>query len=139
MAGWQTSPARLPIAPSPAWQRLTQADEADLRIANARLDVVMNHLHRHPTNAGSQVPERTVREWTARFKLAQQQTGRGYLGLLPNITGRGNRNRKLPEDSIRLMNDCIEKEYETLTQKTRFAAWVMLKQKCDAEQVVTPS
>jgi hypothetical protein len=46
---------------------------------------------------------------------------------------------KLPEASRRLMYEHIEKDYETLKQKTRYASWIQLQLTCDAQQTAAPS
>ena len=98
-------------------EKLASANDDDLKVANSRLTVVLAHINRATMPETATVSARTVRKWTARYKAAQQQTGSGYVGLLPNTMDKGNRCPKLPADSIRLMNDCIDGQYLTLAQK----------------------
>ena len=120
-------------------QRLNSASEDDLKVANRRVAAVLAHLNRDITPESAAVPARTLRDWTARFKAAEQATGTGYIGLLPNTNRKGNRCPKLPADCIRLMNESINDQYLTLTRKTRFAVWAILKQRCAAAGVMAPS
>ena len=37
------------------------------------------------------------------------------------------------------MRECIEQDYETLKQKTKYASWIQLKLTCETQQTPTPS
>ncbi len=37
------------------------------------------------------------------------------------------------------MMESIDKDYETLKQKTMYAAWSALKLECDRQQIIAPS
>ena len=95
--------------------RLAAASESDLRVANERFAA----LESHAGGSGSQsVPPRTLRSWAARFREAKAAYGDGYLGLLPRIRNRGNRQARLPELARVLMAEFIENDFETLKQKS---------------------
>jgi putative transposase len=57
------------------------------------------------------VPARTVRLWLGRYRLAREQYGNGYVGLLPKISRRGNRTWRLPDDSRALLAEFVTKDY----------------------------
>jgi transposase InsO family protein len=117
---------------------LLHASEEDLRVANHRADVVRQRLSGDiPT--GASVPARTLRRWIARYRAAETQFGAGYIGLLPRTGQRGNPTRRLSEIRLRLMNEVIESDYETVKQKSRIASWATLKEICKRESVPTPS
>src|SRR5207249_4866720 len=96
---------------------LSTASEDDLKVANHRFEVVRRHLNGEPPPEAAPVPERTLRLWVAKYKDAQEGYGSGYLGLIPRTSQRGNRGRKLPEESRALLNQYIEQDYETIKQK----------------------
>lgn len=116
-------------------ERLRLASEADLAQATRRFHVVSRALQGEPYDA---VAARTLRRWIAAYRAAQDEYGSGYLGLLPR-PNQGNPTRKLPEASTSLMTQYIERDYETLKQKTIYAAWSALKLACDRQQVTAPS
>jgi len=118
---------------------LSTASEDDLKMANHRLEVVRRRLSGEPPLEAASVPERTLRLWVAKYKEAEKQYGSGYLGLIPQSSQRGNRGRKLPEESRALMKQFVEQDYETLKQKTRFATWAMLRRACEEKGIVAPS
>jgi transposase InsO family protein len=119
--------------------QLLHASEDDLRVANHRADIVRQHLAGGPPIDSEQVAARTLRRWISRYRAAESQWGAGYIGLLPRTSQRGNSTRRLPEESLRLMNEIIESEYESVKQKSRIACWAILKEICKRQAVPTPS
>jgi transposase InsO family protein len=116
---------------------LASASEQDLKIANQRFDLVKRYLGGDTTPPS--VPGRTIRLWVARYRLATERYGNGYVGLLPKISRRGNRTCRLPDDSRALLAEFVTKDYESLKQKTRVASWAALKRTCDEKGIVAPS
>ena len=90
---------------------LLHASEQDLRIANHRAGIVRRHLSGAPPLEGERVSGRTLRRWLSRYRAAECAQRAGYLGLLPRISRRGNHTRRLPEESLQLMNEVIEKKF----------------------------
>jgi putative transposase len=130
-----------------AWRHATEHDYA---IANARLQVLKLLEHGQTLISiwvnddirsvlGSQKTRRTIRTWRKRFAEAEQQCGKGYIGLLPQIYKRGNRERKLSEAALEKMQDFIETRYEDLRQPFVAAVWAEYCQACEAEGVVPAS
>jgi putative transposase len=116
--------------------RLAAASERDLRVANERFAAVESHLQ---GNGGQSVPPRTLRLWAARFREAEVAVGDGYLGLLPRIRDRGNRQARLPEPVRALMAEFIENNFETFKQKSKYSSWISLKHVCDQRGIAAPS
>jgi putative transposase len=106
---------------------LSRASEDDLKIANYRCELVSKYLRGELPLTNQIVPRRTLCRWTARYRRAQTAHGRGYIGLLPGLSRRGNCTAKLPEASQRLLMQFIERDYETPKQKTKYAVWAALK------------
>jgi len=121
-----------------AQRRLIEASQADLCEANRRADLVRARL-RDAAPAEGGVSERTLRLWVARYRAAETAYDAGYLGLLPQTARRGNRTRKLPEQTLNLMNEFIEREYETLRQRTKYAAYALLLHHCQERGAIAPS
>jgi hypothetical protein len=121
---------------APQVQRCLQlASEADLVEGTRRFHIVTQALRGDPHDF---VPPRTLRRWMASYRAAQDQHGSGYPGLLPK-RNEGNPTSKLSEKARSLMTQSIEKEYETLKQKTQYAVWSMFKLSCDREKVSAAS
>ncbi len=118
---------------------LAAASEDDLKVANHRFELVRRYLNGERQIEGRPVPDRTLRLWVARYRRAKEQYGSGYLGLIPRTSWRGNRGSKLSDESRALLNEFIEQDYETLKQKSKFAAWAALMRACDERGIVAPS
>lgn len=97
---------------------LLEAGPEELAIANNRMNLVKRRLNEEeiPSNEAS---ERTLRRWIKNYKEGQQLYGSGYIGLLPKHQQKGNRDQRLPVETITLMEEVIEDEYENLKQKIR--------------------
>ena len=119
--------------------RLSRASEADLQAATHRSGLIGRYLDTGTLPMSTDVPMRTFFRWLACYRKAEATYGSGFLGLLPQNGQRGNRTAKLPETSRRLMQECIERDYETLKQKTKYASWIKLQLTCETQAVPTPS
>lgn len=106
-------------------QLMQEASERDLKEANRRAALVHSYLKKEPLPDPT-VKERTLRSFVTRYKRAEALLGAGYLGLLPREHKKGNRKRKLPEDTYRLTQEFIGRDYETVKQKTKYAAYAAL-------------
>ena len=115
--------------------RLRWASQTDLEEATRRFHIVSSALRGEAHDA---VPLRTLRRWIAAYRIGEAQHGNGYMGLLP-APNHGNPMSKLSEKARSLMNEHIEKDYESLKQKTMYAAWTALKLVCEHEQIPPPS
>ena len=135
----RVTPVDLRFPGMKAFSALAEASEDDLKVANHRFEIVQRYLNGEPGPDGTFVPERTLRLWAASYRRAEAQCGSGYLGLIPKTSRRGNRCSKLPEESRALLNDCIEQNYETLTQKSKFAVWAALLHACHEKGIIAPS
>lgn len=117
---------------------LLRASEEDMQEANRRYQIVKAMLN-NSLPADDPTPERTRRRWVARYHQAEQRYGSGYLGLLPQLWKSGNRQRKLPEKTLTLMNDFIDNRYETLKQKKKLEVYGELVCACEEKAIIAPS
>lgn len=118
---------------------LREASEDTLKAANERVALVRRKLAGNLARYDSPVGERTLRSWIARYRMAEQAYGSGYVGLLPQTHRRGNRSRRLPDETQRLLSEALENDYATLKQKSRFACWAALQLKCEDAGLRCPS
>ncbi len=100
-----------------AFRLLAAASEQDLIAANRRFDLVKRHLEGERAHAS--VPARTLRFWMAQYRLAKEQYGNGYVGLLPKTGSEETAPAGLPEESRNLLTEFVENDYENLKQKTK--------------------
>ncbi len=120
-----------------AFHLLMAASEQDLSVANQRFDLVTRHLE--GDRVSRSISARTLRLWVAQYRFAKDKYGNGYVGLLPKTGERGNRTRRLSEESRSLLMQYVENDYENLRQKTKTASWAALKRECDERGIRVPS
>jgi putative transposase len=117
---------------------LSQASASDLAEANRRY-ALLSAYRAGGWNQEMGVSERTLRRWEASVRQAEASYQCGFVGLLPQIKLSGNRRHKLPEETRKLMEELISKEYENTRQPTRFAVWSKLRQECEKRELQAPS
>jgi putative transposase len=61
------------------------------------------------------------------------------VGLLPRLNQSGNRQRKLPEATLAIVDEFLSGDYETLKQKRKFAVYAALVRTCEERGVVAPA
>ena len=121
-----------------AWQRFQKASLEDRKEALRRYEVVKPYLNGTPPVTET-VSARTIRDWKKKYLKAQAEQGCGLIGLLSHRKSKGNRSRKLPQESFDLMNLVIDEDYETYKQKTKRASYGKLVKLCEEQGILTPS
>jgi len=121
-----------------SWQRFYQASLEDQAEALERYKTIEPYLKGHPPE-NETTSARTIRDWKAKYLTAQQKYGCGYIGLLSHRSAKGNRQRKLPEDSLAMMEKFILEDYETLKQKRMWEVYGALVRACEQSGVIAPS
>ncbi len=127
-----------PSISSPSWERFYQASPEDQEEALRRYNVIEPYLQ-GKTPENPTVSERTIRDWKAKYRAAEQKYGCGYIGLLSHRSAKGNRNRKLPEVTLTLMDKLISEDYETLKQKKMWEVYGSLVLICEQNGTTAPS
>lgn len=82
---------------------------------------------------------RTLRRWRRAFREAQVTEGSGYLGLLPRAQKRGNREPRLSDAAVDLLQDFIKQHYETARQPYTASVWAAYCQACEREGITPVS
>jgi len=117
---------------------LSRASPDDLQEANRRYAFIAPRLAGQAA-AEATTPARTIRDWLARWRAAEQTYGCGYVGLLPRRWASGNRQRKLPAETLAALEAFITNDYETLKQKSKFEVYGALLRACEQQGIVAPS
>ncbi len=124
---------------APVYELLTGASPPDLAEAVRRYSALFPAPQADELHATPPVPARTLRRWRASFRQAQAELGSGFLGLLPCQHRQGNRLRKLPAETVALMEQKIAEEYERCEQPTLFSVWSKLLRACQERALLPPS
>lgn len=83
--------------------------------------------------------ERARRKWKARARVGIEEFGNEFVALLPLISLRGNRTRRLDERTREIMDEVIEGEVMSSSRSGYFIAWSVLNNRCRAEGLLAPS
>lgn len=120
------------------WNKFYQASLEDQAEALNRYQAIKPYLEGEKPEEEEHSP-RTIRDWKAKYLKAQQNEGCGYLGLLSHRQAKGNRQRKLPQGTIDLMEEFIDQQYETLKQKSKWSVYCSLQEACNNKGLIVPS
>ncbi len=122
-----------------ARELLAGAGREDRKVANYRHGIVMSVLHKEASARDFAESERTVWNWVSLYRRAQKLHGIGYVGLLPKTKDRGNRGRKVGEDTSKLIEEFIEKDYQNLKQMNKATVYGKFEEKCEENHIPTVS
>jgi putative transposase len=123
---------------SEAKKRIEQADKNDYKEANRKFEIVRAFMSGESLPTNAIISDRTLRDWAAKYRKAQEAYGNGYVGLLP-CKRIGNTKTKLPAPSHKLISEFIENDYETLKQKSKFAVYSVYRLTCERRGVIPAS
>jgi putative transposase len=121
-------------AESPAEQIMRRAAPTDVEQAIRRCRLL------DPSNgADERIPPRTLRYWRRRAADGAAAYGNRFAGLVPRISARGNRERKVASQVIEVMNDVIDTEVLTANQTKTGICYGMVINRCRDAGLVPPS
>jgi putative transposase len=103
---------------------LKQASDEDLQIANQRAKLVEDVLNGTRKKA---TLTRSERRHVSQYQQAQQVHKNGYVGLLRKTRLKGNRTRRLDEETLKAMDVSIKDLYEIPDQPTIYSCWAIFK------------
>ncbi|GHO67429.1 transposase [Ktedonobacter sp. SOSP1-52] len=113
----------------------TGARREDFKVANYRQAIVMSVLRKESSAGDFKETERTVWGWVGSYRKALNLYGNGYVGLLPKTKGRGNRTSRVRDDTLKLIREFIENDYQSLKQENKATVYGKFLDKCEAEHV----
>lgn len=112
-----------------AMELFKKASEHDLKEANRRYRLIEPYLGGQLIRTNTEY-ERSIRNWLAAYRKAQQQYGYGYLGLIHFDHAKGNRSRKLPQYTLEQIEKFISEDYETKKQKRKYEVYAAFVEAC---------
>lgn len=83
--------------------------------------------------------DRARRKWRALYKRGQELYGSGLLGLIPKISQRGNRERRLDDAVIQIMDDVIDEHYAVEAGWSIHACSGAVTNRCNERGLLPPS
>ncbi|MDQ5946310.1 MAG: putative transposase [Pseudomonadota bacterium] len=85
------------------------------------------------------VPGRTLRYWRKRAEEGEVAYGNRFAGLIPRISARGNRERKLNSEVVKMMGEIIEADVLNEAKPEISVAYGKLRNLCEARGHLPPS
>lgn len=83
--------------------------------------------------------DRARRKWRALYKRGQELYGSGLLGLIPKINQRGNRERRIDDEVIKVMDAVIDEHYAVKDSWSITACWGEVTNRCTTNSLLPPS
>lgn len=121
-------------------------DQADEIVRRASPRDFEHAMYRYrclfPETCEGDVPvscERARRKWRALYNRGQELYGSGLLGLLPKIHLRGNRDRRLDQRVIEIMDEVITDLFAKPGERTLVSCWGEASKRCEEEGLLAPS
>jgi putative transposase len=102
-------------------QRLRNATASDRDLALLRWRALFPDSGQPPPERP--VPARTLRHWRQLYRDGQRLYGNGFVALLPRVSGRGNRARRLQEAALEIVHATIRDKFFSAQSPTRKSAW----------------
>lgn len=108
------------------YEYLKYASVDDCREASRRYLVISGYLQGKKADF-TEVPERTFYRWVRSWRVAEEQYGCGYLGLLPKQRKKNANQSKLAPQTQKLIDEFVQKDYLNVKQKGKYASyWELL-------------
>lgn len=122
-----------------ASERLSSATTEDIEAANRRYYAI--HPELCPLESRRDVPGRSLRKWRALARQGMAVYGNEFVGLLPAISRRGNRTRKLEPRTLSIMQEEILSKdgVKANAAKGLFTCWSVVVSRCRHEGLIPPS
>ncbi|MFD2330140.1 TnsA endonuclease N-terminal domain-containing protein [Cohnella sp. GCM10020058] len=115
---------------------IQKASSEDLKRANEKFKIVQAYFSGEKV---FNIPKRTLGYWIKKYKEAEQLYGNGFIGLLTLNHEKGNRTKKLPDQSIKLMEEYIKTQYERNKQQKMKSVYRTLCEVCNQKGIIPPS
>lgn len=83
--------------------------------------------------------DRARRKWRALYKRGQELYGSGLLGLIPKTSQRGNRERRLDQEVLQVMDEVIDTLYAKAGGWSITSCWGEVSNRCKDNALIPPS
>jgi len=121
-----------------ALEQFQMASPKDQAKALCRYETIRPYLEGNPPE-NETISSRTIRHWKSKYIKAKRKYNCGIIGLLSSRHSKGNRTKKLPQETIELIEQVISDNYETIKQKNILSVYGSLLILCEKKGVLEPS
>lgn len=124
-----------------------RTERASERLRRATAEDLRSAMHRHycihpdlcPREEVHKASDRAIRKWKAMARQGNAECGNEFVGLLPTISRRGNRRRRLDARTLEILHEVIERDVTSSSAKGYFACWSTVVDMCKKEGLLPPS
>lgn len=120
-------------------------ETTELMVRSASPDDFAHAMYRYRCifpNASDEAPlkasPRALSKWRSLYRKSEQTYGNGFIGLLPKIHMRGNRERKVDQAVIDIMNAVIDDYYAQPSAPSPVSCWGEVCQRCEEQGLPSP-
>lgn len=119
--------------------RLRSATTEDIKAANRRYYAI--HPELCAPEDRKKIPDRSQRKWRALARQGMAEYGNEFIGLLPTVSQRGNRNRRPEPEVLKIMQEEIQsdKGVKSNAKKGLFTSWSVVVSRCTEAGLMSPS
>ncbi len=125
--------------PVEADERHMLADQIMRKAAPADLEKAISIVRALDAGSAADVPPRTMRHWRKHATEGELLYGNRLVGVMPRISARGNRQRKVDAEVIKTMNEVIDAEVLNALQPSITIAYGMVRNLCEERGLTIPS
>lgn len=127
--------------PDSADHRLILSEQVMKSAAPVDLEAAVNRNNHIEAAAQGQcrIPDRTLRYWRKRAEEGEVAYGNRFAGLIPRISARGNRERKLNPEVVTAMKEIIESDVLNAAKPEVSVAYGKVINLCEARGHLPPS
>jgi|TARA_Y100001933_G_scaffold60152_1_gene60285 hypothetical protein len=121
---------------------LQKAGPRELEQANHRLKILDEIKGGKPIGEVAKshsISERTIRNWLRQFNLSEHELGEGFVGLIPKISSRGNRESRLDPATRSLIELTLEEHYLNKKSPPLSHAYGLFLHACEKSGIPTVS
>lgn len=125
--------------PGEADQKHALADQIMRKAAPVDLEKAISRAEALKAGTAAGIPARTLRYWRKRSIEGELAYGNRFAGLIPRVSARGNRRRKVDSGVIKVMNEVIDAEVLSALQPGISMAYGMVRNLCEERGLTIPS
>lgn len=120
-----------------ATARLCQASAEDMHWAMHRYYCL--HPEHRPLDEPHSASDRAIRKWKAKAREGLSEYGNEFVGLLPTISQRGNRCRRIDPAALEIVHTVIADEVKSDKKPGLFSCWSAVVTRCSDRGLLPPS
>jgi putative transposase len=119
-----------------AERMVKKAAPVDLALANKRMTCLADLDCENPDTS---IPARTRRYWKMLAVQGEAAYGNSFVGVLPRTSARGNRNRKIAQVVIEIMNAVIDEHVLSAIKPNILVCYGFVVNICEEQALICPS